>query len=218
MPNNDALLQKALDAVAALSPDQQREMMELQRRSFAENNVALSRPAPDATGKCGELVDNCDGKEQEAFETWAKSKRFDMHEHPLHYLFLDSKTNAAREGWNEAIRYCRSQAEELLAEARHELDMLKADFDDCNAERARLKADNAAKDAKAKGVEDYIKGLIDDRNVVRERAEALEAKLAAAEKVREAAEHVVWFDWSDNDDDAVKAVSDLRAALDAKPS
>lgn len=72
-----------------------------------------TRAAPAATDTG--LVSNCDGKEQEAFETWAKSKRYDMHEHPLHYLFLDPKTNAAREGWNEAIRYCHSQAVKLLA-------------------------------------------------------------------------------------------------------
>lgn len=56
---------------------------------------------------CKELPNNCDGKEQYAFEAWAKAQGFDMHEHPLHYLFLDPKTNAAREAWNECIRYCR---------------------------------------------------------------------------------------------------------------
>jgi hypothetical protein len=28
-----------------------------------------------------------------------------MHEHPLHYLFLDEKTYAARQGWQAALRY-----------------------------------------------------------------------------------------------------------------
>jgi hypothetical protein len=53
------------------------------------------------------LVAPCDRKEQYAFEAWAKSEDYDMHEHPLHYLFLDEKTNAARQGWNAAIRYMR---------------------------------------------------------------------------------------------------------------
>lgn len=36
------------------------------------------------------------------------------------------------------------------------------------------------------------------------------------EKIRKCAEKVVWFDWSDNDDDAVKAIDELRKALDQK--
>lgn len=51
----------------------------------------------------------CDGKEQLAFEAWAVSQRYDMHEHPLHYIFMDPKTSAARLGWNAALRYVRDQ-------------------------------------------------------------------------------------------------------------
>lgn len=36
--------------------------------------------------------------------------------------------------------------------------------------------------------------------------------------IREAAERVVWFDWSSNDPDAVDAVDALRAALATKPA
>lgn len=57
------------------------------------------------------LPGNCDGKEQEAFEAWAQSEEMDMQVHPLHYLFLDRRTDAARRAWNECIRYCRSQVE-----------------------------------------------------------------------------------------------------------
>lgn len=39
------LLEKAIAAFNALPPDQQRQMLEQTRKSFAENNVALSRPA-----------------------------------------------------------------------------------------------------------------------------------------------------------------------------
>jgi hypothetical protein len=49
-------------------------------------------------------VASCEG-EQEHFETWAKSQQYEMREHPLHYLFLDAKTNAARQGWKAALRY-----------------------------------------------------------------------------------------------------------------
>lgn len=51
----------------------------------------------------------CDGKEQLAFEAWAVSQRYDMHEHPLHYIFMDPKTSAARMGWNAALKYVRDQ-------------------------------------------------------------------------------------------------------------
>lgn len=51
----------------------------------------------------------CDGKEQLAFEAWAVSQQYDMHEHPLHYIFMDPKTSAARLGWNAALRYVRDQ-------------------------------------------------------------------------------------------------------------
>lgn len=43
------LLKKTVAAFITLSPERQAEMMEEQRKSFAENNVALSRPTPAAT-------------------------------------------------------------------------------------------------------------------------------------------------------------------------
>jgi hypothetical protein len=49
----------------------------------------------------------CEGAEQLAFEAWAKAQGFDVTEHPLHYLFLDAKTYAARQAWKAAIDYCR---------------------------------------------------------------------------------------------------------------
>lgn len=47
----------------------------------------------------------CDGKEQDAFEAWAASEMYDMTQHPLHWLFLDPRTYAARQGWKAAIEY-----------------------------------------------------------------------------------------------------------------
>lgn len=55
-----------------------------------------------------DLPKPCDGKEQYAFEAWAKENHYDMNEHPLHYIFLDPKTNAARMGWNACIKYMRA--------------------------------------------------------------------------------------------------------------
>lgn len=48
----------------------------------------------------------CDGNEQPTFERWAAAERFNMEEHPLHYLFLNPETNAARKGWCAAIEHC----------------------------------------------------------------------------------------------------------------
>jgi hypothetical protein len=45
----------------------------------------------------------CDGIEQEAFEKWAESERFDMNQHPIHWLFLDAETYAARRGWKAGL-------------------------------------------------------------------------------------------------------------------
>lgn len=56
----------------------------------------------------GVVPDNCDGKEQEAFETWAKDQGLNMRQHPLHYLFLDKQTSIARRSWSAAITYCRN--------------------------------------------------------------------------------------------------------------
>lgn len=53
-----------------------------------------------------ELLPNvCDGKEQDEFEKWAASQQYDMTTHPLHWLFLDARTYAARQGWKAALEY-----------------------------------------------------------------------------------------------------------------
>jgi FtsZ-binding cell division protein ZapB len=51
----------------------------------------------------------CDGKEQKAFEQYAKEQRLDLEQHPLHYLFLDDKTNTARNAWRECLNYVAAQ-------------------------------------------------------------------------------------------------------------
>ncbi len=58
----------------------------------------------------GAVPEVCDGKEQEAFEVYASGKGYDMATHPLHYLFINDKTNAARRSWAAAISYCNSVA------------------------------------------------------------------------------------------------------------
>lgn len=66
-----------------------------------------TRPAPAVS--LAELVPTvCDGKEQEAFEEYARSKGLDLSQHPLYYLFLDGKTNQARSAWRECLVYVRA--------------------------------------------------------------------------------------------------------------
>jgi hypothetical protein len=50
-----------------------------------------------------------DHSEQNAFEEWARKRGLNMDEHPLHYLFLDPKTDAARNAWKAALSYVRSR-------------------------------------------------------------------------------------------------------------
>jgi hypothetical protein len=46
-------------------------------------------------------------EEQRAFERWAEARSYDMRQHPLHYLFLSAKTDAARQGWKAGRNYAR---------------------------------------------------------------------------------------------------------------
>ena len=48
-------------------------------------------------------------EDQQAFEAWAQGERYEMHQHPLHYLFMDPKTNAARQGWKAALQFARDR-------------------------------------------------------------------------------------------------------------
>jgi hypothetical protein len=48
-------------------------------------------------------------EDQQAFEAWAQGERYEMHQHPLHYLFVDPKTNAARQGWKAALQFARDR-------------------------------------------------------------------------------------------------------------
>lgn len=56
----------------------------------------------------------CDGLEQEAWESWARVQRFDMTEHPMHYLFLHERTDAARQGWKAGLVYAVEQIKQRV--------------------------------------------------------------------------------------------------------
>lgn len=59
----------------------------------------------------------CDGIEQDAFEAWAKSERMNMDTHPLHWLFLDPQTSAARNGWKAGLVHAADRAAALSPSA-----------------------------------------------------------------------------------------------------
>jgi hypothetical protein len=78
------------------------------KEDFADDGAYLARfstiPAEPQSAPKLEALESCKG-EQLKFEEWAAAEKYDMHEHPLHYLFMDDKTNAARQGWKAALRY-----------------------------------------------------------------------------------------------------------------
>jgi len=77
-------------------------------------------PAPDKTAPVGEVAKwptTCDGIEQDAFEAWATSERMVMDTHPLHWLFLDAKTNAARKGWKAGLKHAADRCRALTPPA-----------------------------------------------------------------------------------------------------
>lgn len=101
---------------------------------------------------------NCDGVEQDAFEEWAKAEGFVMDKHPIHWLFLNSNTYTARQGWKAGLVHaserCAATPSTELTEARAEIGRLEAEAKKAWTER------NIAY-AKVKGWEAvvYIEGL-----------------------------------------------------------
>lgn len=57
-----------------------------------------------------ELKEIATWEDQQAFEAWAQGERYEMYQHPLHYLFTDPKTNAARQGWKAALQFIRDRS------------------------------------------------------------------------------------------------------------
>jgi len=78
---------------------------------LANKVEALSMQESTVSPKVRQLPTTCDGKEQDAFEAFARSKGMDTSVHPLHWLFLDDKTSSAREGWRGALEYVQSVTE-----------------------------------------------------------------------------------------------------------
>lgn len=68
---------------------------------------------PETVTIPSKAIASCEG-EQYAFEDWAGKNHYDMAEHPLHYLFLDSRTDAARQGWRAALEYVRNSSTDVI--------------------------------------------------------------------------------------------------------
>jgi hypothetical protein len=81
----------------------------LRKQWDAARRAIASQISKDAGGvsveQVPELPKSNDGKEQDAFEAWAGSERYDMTTHPMHWLFLNERTDAARQGWKAALEY-----------------------------------------------------------------------------------------------------------------
>lgn len=71
---------------------------QVERVVEAETAAAEAQPAPAAPNIPGLAAD------PSAFVRWAEPAGYDMTSHPLHFLFLNDRTAAARAGWN-ACRY-----------------------------------------------------------------------------------------------------------------
>ncbi len=63
----------------------------------------LKTPVPDDVASA--IQDNTAG---DKFEEWAISNNYNMTQHPLHYLFLNPRTDGARQGWKAAINWLES--------------------------------------------------------------------------------------------------------------
>lgn len=80
------------------------------RVAFEECATMLRSALVDVPAVESEPVANAipSWKDQAAFEEWAATERYEMHQHPLHYLFLDPKTAAARNGWKAGMAFALS--------------------------------------------------------------------------------------------------------------
>lgn len=67
--------------------------------------VAEQSPSPALSDK-----QEAEHTEASAFEEWASRENYDMTTHPLHWLFLNERTYAARQGWKAALNFAAPQA------------------------------------------------------------------------------------------------------------
>jgi hypothetical protein len=80
---------------------------EIFEATYEEVISALSTQVQDVAGWQSKEI--ATWEDQQAFEAWAQGERYEMHQHPLHYLFIDPETNAARQGWKAALQFIRDR-------------------------------------------------------------------------------------------------------------
>ncbi|PQA71602.1 hypothetical protein [Brucella oryzae] len=191
---SEDLLKKAVTAFNALSPDQQAEMLEEQRQSWVRGNIGLSRdergmtspvmprPAPAATDTGLETVGHI------YFRTDNSMKRYltDILKYNPDDLAFWINEKAQKEHTIHQL-VTRSQAEELLAAERAKVRHWQEQYTEMHSQFIDLaksaEADNAAQAARIKEWEKadrLVSAALWEKKV-----EALEAKLAAAEKALE---------------------------------
>lgn len=98
---------KQLSGLSTLSDRYLQRLDPATVKAMAELALLALRSSVKTVGV--DVADTCDGVEQKAFEAWASAAGHDMHEHPMHYLFLDPKTDAARQGWKAGITHARQR-------------------------------------------------------------------------------------------------------------
>lgn len=75
-------------------------------KTLAIHSNEIAKAAAERDRLRAAIPSPCDGKEQDAFEAWGRANGLDIdNQHPLHWLFLDPKTAAARDGWRAALAY-----------------------------------------------------------------------------------------------------------------
>ncbi|NKF57509.1 hypothetical protein GO299_04718 [Ralstonia solanacearum] len=123
--SEDAEYQKLTDALAGAAQQQAEPTtpMEVLRVTYAPDmspeefarmwpKFKVWQQAEHVGQACGDSAEHVGiqqaepgADEKTSFETWARSQRYDMAQHPLHYLFLNERTYAARQGWKAALKF-----------------------------------------------------------------------------------------------------------------
>lgn len=104
---NGPLISELANKIAEISGDQTATVGAMNKIIREALEVVAGMGAEPQRAQLTEVIAPCNG-EHSKFEEWAAAEKYDMQEHPIHYLFTDPKTYAARQGWKAALRYVSS--------------------------------------------------------------------------------------------------------------
>ncbi|TWH01400.1 hypothetical protein L614_002400000050 [Ochrobactrum sp. J50] len=242
---SEDLLKKAVAAFKALSPDQQAEMLEEQRQSWVRGNIGLSRdergmtstvmhrPAPAATDT---------GLETFSVEVTSSGHPYMKSDPDGDYVTRSQAEEilAAEREKKDELEAAWLTAEGIISDLKAENERLRLNahthqrqFSAANVRAKnmtqkclRLEADNAALTARVKELEEINADLCRSHGVLNVtgaklegRVEALEAKLAAAEKaLKTARPYVEDYDTRRHNTGVDETLTQIDAALGGKPS